>query len=703
MKTDTEQPVLGKFLNGRYKTIEVLSTGAFGNTYITEDTWLDDGYKCVVKHLKLKDYHPERSQICKRQFTNEVLILNQLGNHYQIPRLLDCFEDDQGFYLVQELIEGEPLSAKLPLGEHWGKPWPEVQCVEFLQDVLGILEFVHNQGFIHGDLKPNNLIQRSSDGRFVLIDFGCAQTIKPSQVKPKIIPIKPSIAPVAIPPVGYIPTEQLRGQLCPSSDIYALGMIAIQALTGLNPMELEAEPDSGEVNWQQHALVSDSMASVLNQMVRYDVKDRYQSATDVRMALKRLLMRSEEQGVSEEELSDRLIDESPIVVQPLATPIDTEDLEQCLHTVSLSPQSNNGEKQTLGDSAALLLTADCLPESQLTKEYYARELALACLPKLPPMLAGMGAGMTTSSGVVISLGLYTLLYAAPSNPGLDLLERATQQYKEGNFDKAIALTDLIPTNSSAYKDSLIAKRKWRKEWDLAARQFKAVQEAFNEQRWRDVLEEARNTPNIDYWQLQIAPFVEQAKPELEAEAQQLLQQAYNQAAQKDFTGALAFLKQISKETPTGAEIQPKLMEYSQKQQIKAESLLQQAYHRAAEKDFSSALKYLAEIPEDTPAYQTAQIKMVEYSQKQDFNEETNRQAELNARFPKEEIKISKLAKSPKTSKPTNNPKTSHSSNSPKTSKPTNNPKTSDSSKDLNPGSHLKEVTPEPVRYTPARG
>jgi hypothetical protein len=145
------------------------------------------------------------------------------------------------------------------------------------------------------------------------------------------------------------------------------------------------------------------------------------------------------------------------------------------------------------------------------------------------------------------------------------------------------------------------------------------------------------------------------------------------------------------------------MEYSQKQQIKAESLLQQAYHRAAKKDFSGALKYLVEIPEDTPAYQTAQIKMVEYSQKQDFNEETHRQAELNARFPKEEIEITKLAKSPKTSKPSNSPKTSKSSNSPKTSKPSNSPKTSESSKDLNPGSALKEVTPEPVRYTPARG
>lgn len=635
--------------------MQVLSAGAFGDTYLAEDTWIEDNFQCVVKHLKPKSYHPEQSQTCKGQFTNEVLTLNQLGMHDQIPQLFDCFEDDLGYYLVQELIVGESLSEKLPISKDCGKRWHEEQCIEFLQDVLSILEFVHSQGFIHCNLKPNNFIQRSCDSKFVLINFGASQQIETHQIKPKVVPIYPSIAPVAIPSVGYIPAEQLSGQPCPSSDLYALGMIAIQALTGLNPMQLETDPKSGEVNWQDHVLVSDSMADLLNRLVQYDVKNRYYSATHVQIALKKLSMKSEKQGVKKEELSEQITSES-LGILPSQTVLGDDDLLPYIHTVSRSQVNKNIETQTLEDFPSA-------NETFKTKGYYAREVARACLPKLPPMLSGMGAGMATSNAMVISLGLYTLMHSAPSNPGLDLLERATEQYKAGNFDKAIALVEEIPVDNPAYKDSLTAKGKWRKEWNNAAAQFQAVQDAFYAQKWRDVFAAAGNLPNLDYWQLKVQPFIELAKPELEAEAQQLLQQAYDQAIQKNFTEALVLLKQIPRETSTGEQIRPKLIEYTQKQQIKAESLLQQAYHRAAEKDFSNALQYLAEIPEDTPAYQTAQNKVIEYSQKHDFNQQREIQAQLNARFPKEEIKLAKLAKD---------------------SKP---------SKTLNPGNHLKEVTP----------
>lgn len=680
MKIDTDQPVLEKFLNGRYKTIQVLSATVFGHTYITEDTWLANNLQCVVKHLKPQGHHPKRSEICKRKFTNEALILNQLGNHAQIPLLLDCFEDDQGFYLVQELIVGEPLSAKLPSSKHCDKRWSELQCLEFLQNVLCPLEFVHSQGFIHGDLKPSNLLQRAGDGKFVLIDFGAAQFIECPQGKPRVVPIKPSLASVAIPAIGYIPAEQLSGQPCPSSDLYALGMIVIQALTGLNPMELQAEADSGELNWLSHVSVSNSLARLLNNMVRYDFKNRYQSATDVRAELKRLSIRSEEQGVREEDLADKLTGESTL----LALPTEAEELAQCLHTVSQLPNNANGEnqKQRLSDRQVLLQAA---AQSQLpmTKGDYAREVAIACLPKVPPLLSGMGAGMATSNAVAISLGLYTLLHATPSNPSLDILERATQQYQIGNFDKAIALADTIPLESSVYQDAVLAKRRWRLEWNMAATQFKMVQEAFDEQRWQDVLEVARAMPDLNYWQLKVEPFVVAAQPEIELEAQELLKQAYSRAQEKDFRGALALIKQIPKETPTGAEIQPKLLEYTQKQQVKAESSLQKAYQRAAKKEFSEAMKFLAEIPEDTSAYETAQIKMAEYSQKQDFNEQLELQAQLDARLPKEVVKQAQLPKSD----------AADGEEAHRSSKP---------SADLNPGSRLKEVAPKPVPSTGAK-
>jgi serine/threonine-protein kinase len=188
------------------------------------------------------------------------------------------------------------------------------------------------------------------------------------------------------------------------------------------------------------------------------------------------------------------------------------------------------------------------------------------------------------------------------------------------------------------------------------------------------LKEARKTPNIVAWQQKIKPFVEQAKPQLEKEAQQLVQKAYKQASQKDFTGAIASLKQISPDTPTGAKIQPKLTEYKQKQQVKADHLLIQAYEQASKRNFSSALKYLSQVPEDTPAYNKAQAKIGEYSMKQALKEEVQRQAELNARLAKEQLKVAKVSQRSKPSKPK-------------------------ASGNLNPGNQLQEVTPQKVLRT----
>ena len=665
LKANSHQPVLGEFINGRYKIVQVLSVGAFEQTYIAEDTWpisVSDSDSAasaspkdlacrndvcqyvLIKHLKLDGKHRRRWQICQDRFESEAQILVKLGNYHQIPQLLNYFKNDQGFYLVQELIVGEPLIAELPISQHCGKRWSEGQCIKLLHEVLGILEFIHRRGVIHGDLRPNNLIRRTSDRKLVLIDFSDAY-----QVHPQVIPTQSPPAPLAIPPLGYIPAEQLRGQLCPNSDIYALGMIAIQALTGMNPSHLQADSNTHEVSWQ-HVSVSEAMAGVLNQMVRYDLKDRYQCATDVRKALKSVVIKSKEQEVRKDELSDQFIPEIPSVLPSSIASIDAEELALCLHTVS--PLENS----TIGSQSDV------------------QEAARSRSPKVVPLLAGMGTGLATSNAMAISFGLYTLLHPTPSNAGFNVLVRATEQYNAGHLDAALSLLDSIPTNSSAYEEASSAKQQWRQEWNRAAAQFKAVEEAFNEGRWRDVIIEARNTPNIPVWQKKIQPFVEQVKPELEAQAHYLLTRAYQQAEQRNFTTALAFLKEIPQDTAIGAKIKPKLAEYSQKQQIQAEYLLRQAYQQASKKDYNGALKYLARIPEETPTYQKAQIKIAEYTQKQDFLEEVQRQVQLSDLFPKEEIK---LTQSPK-------------------------PNTLNPFSQLNPGNQLNEVAPKPVLTNRAR-
>lgn len=667
MNTNANHSVLGKFLNGRYQIVQVLSKGAFGQTYIAEDTWLLGRSQCVIKHLQPKGHHEKQWQFSYRQFVNEAEIQQRVNDHDQIPKLLDCFEDRQGFYLVQELIEGEPLIAELPISQYHEKPWSDRQCVELLSDVLGILDYIHNQGVIHGDLKPSNLIRRFRDDKLVLIDFGGSSQIQPTSDKRRLssltLPTSSSL--------GYIPPEQLGGQPVPSSDLYALGMIAIQTLTGLNPAQLQIDPNTGEVNWRLQAVVSDALACIIERMVRYNINDRYQSATDVLIVLNRLVIRSEEQAMNNEEFSEQSVSDWSTELQPVIALTDEQQLAQGLHRVSPQPPLANTSG---GDNTPSASDPSQVNSNAKTGDL-ARELAISFLPKLPPLLSGMSAGVATSNALVISFGLYYLFHSTPTNPGLDLLEQAKEQYQAGNYEEAIALAQSIPNSSSAYHDSLVATQKWRQEWNKAAAQFKATEQAFKEQRWQDVLNEASKTPNIAFWQQKIKPLVEKAKPQLEAEAQQLLQQAYKRAAQKDFTGAITLIKQIHPETPTGATLQPKLAEYSRKQQIKANYSLQQAYQRAAENDFVGALKYLSEIPQDTPAYEKAQVKMTEYSQKQVVKEEVQRQATLAANLPKEEVQVTKVSPSPKPTK---------------------------ASKNLNPGTHLREVSPKPVPATVTR-
>lgn len=666
LEKDANQAILGKILNGRYKITQVLGVGTVGNIYTAEDTWLTltDNSQFLIKHFQPKGKHYKRWEVCKNLFSREVEALTKLGIHDQITQVLNTFKDQEGYYLVQELIVGKTLKAELSIGEHSSKIWSEKQCLELLQDVLGILEFIHSKGIIHGNINPNHLIRRTSDSKIVLIDFAAANQIEFSQAKPTVVPIKASLAPTAIPPVGYFPAEKFSGQLCFSSDIYALGLIAIQGLTGLNLTNLKANYDTGEINWQQQVPLNRYLVDLLNKMVRYDFKYRYQSATEVLNVLHTLSSKNEAVSVKKEDKQGQFISEHYTDVQSSILPTD-EELSQGIHTVTRRENTSFIQPS---------LPVDRKLHDSDQKENNPRKFVSACWPKLPPLLTGLGAGIATSNAIVISFGIYYLLNTYPTNPGIDILAKAKEQYQAGNFEKAISLAESIPSDNPAYQESLNTRQKWRDQWHTAVSQFQAVEEAFNEGRWRDVMKEARAVPNITYWQQKIQPFIEQTKPELEEEAQNLLQQAYHLAAQKDFSSAIAVLKQIPRETPTGGKIYPKLAEYTQKQDIRAELFLQKAYQLAAAKNFSGAIKYLSEIPEEAPAYETAQLKLAEYSQKQHFQEEFQKQAKLNTNLPKQEIKLTKSPKIPKSSQAT---------------------------QDINPGNQLQEITPKTVQNKPA--
>ncbi|TVQ51431.1 MAG: serine/threonine protein kinase [Spirulina sp. DLM2.Bin59] len=270
---DTPRPTFG-LLAQRYRIIRQLGDGGFGQTFLATDEQFPGQPQCVVKQLRPYRATPQTLQLARRLFFSEAEVLSQLGEHPQIPHLLAYFEENDEFYLVQEYIEGADIETELTPG----KTWSEVKVIRLLREVLTILQFVHGQNVIHRDLKPAN-IRRRTNGELVLIDFGAVKQIGEPGMKPDKTKVT-----VAIGTPGYAPSEQTQGKPRLNSDLYALGMIAIQALTGIEPEHLPEDPHTGEVIWHDRIgqkNLNPLLRQVLDRMVRYDFRQRYPDAAAV--------------------------------------------------------------------------------------------------------------------------------------------------------------------------------------------------------------------------------------------------------------------------------------------------------------------------------------------------------------------------------------------------------------------------------------
>ena len=247
--------------------------GDFGHTYVAEDSWLSGTPQCVVKFFQPQGHHPKRGEICKRRFTSDAEALRKLGTHDQLPQFLDAFEDEHGFYLVRELIVGEALSAELPIELYDNKRWSEVQCIELLEDVLGLLEFVHRQGIIHGDIKPSNLIW-GEDDEVYLVDFGAVQDRA----------AKEGATFTVVGTYGYAPMEQFGGRTVPASDLYALGTTLIHLLTGIAPADLPQ--DDLRIQFSDKVSISPSFIAWIETLTEPSLKRRFSTAQQALTALK---------------------------------------------------------------------------------------------------------------------------------------------------------------------------------------------------------------------------------------------------------------------------------------------------------------------------------------------------------------------------------------------------------------------------------
>ena len=268
--------VAEEMLAKRYSIQSLLGRGGFGVTFLARNIRLPGQPFCVVKKFAPIFTDPKLVAIARDQFELESLMLSQLGSHAQVPTLLDYFQIDQNYYLVEEYISGTVLSQLVTHQQQL----TETVVEKFLIQMLQLLVYIHSHHLIHRDIKPQNIILCQTDRRYVLVDFGAVKDLAPIAS-----PNKQAEDSTAVGTPGFAPPEQLANYPVYASDIYALGMTCIYLLTGKAPSEFSTDPHTCELMWAGDLDISIGLLEIINKMTQMPLVDRYQSATQVLTAL----------------------------------------------------------------------------------------------------------------------------------------------------------------------------------------------------------------------------------------------------------------------------------------------------------------------------------------------------------------------------------------------------------------------------------
>ncbi len=271
---------IGTVVQNRYRLLKILGQGGFGRTYLAEDSGRFKE-RCALKEfipVQTGAYTPDKS---KELFQREAATLYQI-QHPQIPQFRATIEQDGRLFLVQDYVEGYTYSTLLTQRKSQGKRFSEAEVLQFLQQMLPVLDHIHAKGIIHRDISPDNIILRASDRSPVLIDFGVVKELVTRFQYPQKAPTVTTVG-----KMGYAPPEQIQtGRAYPSSDLYALAVTCAVLLTGQDPQDLYDETSLTWTWYRWIPPVSSGLAAVLNRMLSYKPSDRYSDAREVAIALK---------------------------------------------------------------------------------------------------------------------------------------------------------------------------------------------------------------------------------------------------------------------------------------------------------------------------------------------------------------------------------------------------------------------------------
>ncbi len=272
----------GALLGDRYCILRMLGQGGFGRSYLAKDTQRFDE-TCVLKEFAPQVQGTAGLEKAQRLFEREAGVLYRL-DHPQIPKFRELrrlpFGGYDYLFLVQDYIEGRTYQTWLQERQRQGQTLSEAEVALLLRQILPVLDYLHQQGMIHRDIAPDNLIQRP-DGLPVLIDFGAVKQAAVTVLSQMMSPSAAQATTVhgtRLGKLGYAPPEQMQhGAVFPHSDVYALGVTALTLLSGWEPQRL-MDVHTLEWTWPQTLPLNPGLGNVLYRMVALRPANRYPSA-----------------------------------------------------------------------------------------------------------------------------------------------------------------------------------------------------------------------------------------------------------------------------------------------------------------------------------------------------------------------------------------------------------------------------------------
>lgn len=277
-----------QLLHARYQVIKVFCADTVEEMFLGIDKHQKDSELYLIKKIgNIPPIHPTSHS----NYLQKVLdflkgqqeLINQVQRKYEnVHKIFDFLVENQQFFVVQEYIQGNSLTEEIST-----KILNEIQIIELLLEISQNLRKIHQQGLIHGNLKPNNIIRRESDQQLVFVDF--------TNINDAVVHRAKNIE--------YIPMEQLHGNPHPGSDIYALGLIIISAVTGLPASQVAGENSprhlfTGEIVWRKYnSQVSSKLAKIINKMVHLDYRQRYKNVENIINDLEKIIHPSPPQRI----------------------------------------------------------------------------------------------------------------------------------------------------------------------------------------------------------------------------------------------------------------------------------------------------------------------------------------------------------------------------------------------------------------------